>query len=190
METDQMREIEIKVKLSDSKEVQKKLVSLGFILGKPIKQHDVVYGQRSGEKFIQGNWLRIRIEDETRVIFNLKRSISGQLDSVEHEVEVDNEQEMRSIIGRLGYELYSDLTKIRRKAKYNNIEICLDEVPGLGNYLEAEILADENVDGDVVKEQLWNLFEDLGLKKSDEVHDGYDVLMRRKEGKGHLTDKL
>jgi len=181
-----MREIEIKARVENSEQTLAALQRLGIHLGKPAKQHDVVYGQlnSTGTEFISGgNWLRIRTEDETNVIFTFKRSVTGELDSIEHEVTVDNAKELEAIIRELGYSLYSDLTKIRRKAKTGDIELCYDEVPGLGSFIELEKLCPEDTDLDTIVRELWDAAKQLGVSKADEEMSGYDVLMRQKEGK-------
>ena len=179
-----MREIEIKVRVHDAGQVLAALDKLGMKLGEPKKQHDVVYGELSSPTGGHGgNWLRVRTENDSKVIFTLKRSVTSELDSIEHEVTVDSADEMTAIIGYLGYELYSDLTKTRRKAKHGDIEICFDEVPGLGTFMEAEKLCAEDADNVAVEAELWQLFEQLGLSKQDQETSGYDVLMRKLEGK-------
>lgn len=180
-----MREIEIKARVNDAGQVLAALQKLGLRLSEPVKQHDVVYGQveSSGGKFISGgNWLRIRTENDAKVVFTLKRSVTGELDSIEHEVTVDDAKELEAIIRNLGYVLYSDLTKIRRKAKTSDIELCYDEVPGLGVFIELEKLSPEDADLDAVLDELWAMAKTFGLSKADEETSGYDVLMRQKEG--------
>lgn len=181
-----MREIEIKARVSKTEQTLAALQNLGIHLGEPIKQHDVVYGQKTdlGTTFISGgNWLRIRTENETKVTFTLKRSVTGELDNIEHEVIVDNAKELEAIIANLGYSLYSDLTKIRRKTKIGDIELCYDEVTDLGVFIELEKLCPEDVNFDKVVEELWRTADQLGISKTDEETSGYDVLTRQKEGK-------
>lgn len=178
-----MREIEIKCRLHNKQQVLGALENLGVTLSKPKKQHDVVFGQPgAGDTALDANWLRIRTEDDKTVYFTLKRSVVGHLDSIEHETIVTDSAELEEIIKLLGYELYSDLTKVRQKGKYGDIEICVDEVPGLGSFIEAEKLMHKEAEHDEVVGELWKFFKKLGLDKADEVHEGYDVLERRLRG--------
>lgn len=179
-----MREVEIKVSIDNVAKIENKLVSLGVKLREAKKQHDVVYGEPHAEdNALNANWLRIRTENDSKVYFTLKRSVVGHLDSIEHEVVVDNAKELEAIILSLGFKLYSDLTKVRRSGTYNGIELCVDEVPGLGSFIEAEKLVDDHEsDHDKVVEDLWALFSKLGLTKDKEVHEGYDVLERKQRG--------
>lgn len=178
-----MREIEIKAHVEDTKHVLAALTQKGVLIGDTVTQHDVVYA-RPGAKDNdpEENWLRIRSENNTRTIFTLKRSVSGELDSIEHETEVADESELTKIIEYLGYTLHSDVTKTRQKARIGDVEICLDKVDRLGVFVEAEKLCDDDADGTAVVEELWGVLESLGLSRRDEVTSGYDVLMRKKFG--------
>ena len=178
-----MREVEIKVRLASVKSFILKLDEKGIKLGEPKKQHDVVFSEPGAvENHFKANWLRIRTENDSVVYFTLKKSVEGHLDNIEHEVTVNESAELKNIILCLGYEPYSDLTKVRRKVKINDIEICLDEVPGLGNFVEAEKLVDHDSDHDSVVSELWQLLTSLGLSRENEVHEGYDVLERKNRG--------
>lgn len=176
-----MREVEIKAKVANKQSLIDSIVSAGIQLSTPIKQHDVVYGQKGVADNAPGSiWLRIRTENDAKTIFTLKQQYKGGLDSIEHETDVSDADELASIISRLGFELYSDLTKTRQKAKLNNIEICVDDVEGLGVFIEAEQLVEDNADGQSIVEELWTVLERFNVSRSDEVFEGYDVLMNRK----------
>jgi adenylate cyclase class 2 len=178
-----MREVEIKVRLSNSKKISSILKEKGIKLGEPKKQHDVVYGELGASDNQYGaNWLRIRTENDETVYFTLKKSVEGHLDSIEHEVIVDDPIELENIVKSLGFVLYSDLTKLRRKAKINDIEICIDEIPELGIFIEAEKMVDHESNHDEIVSELWKLLSDLGISKDDEVFEGYDVLERKSRG--------
>src|ERR1700741_1396438 len=176
-----MREIEIKARVSDKAKTLDALKQLGVQLSQPLKQHDVVYSVPGAiDNDPSQNWLRVRTENDSKVIFTLKRSVTGELDSIEHEVTVDSADELTAIIGYLGYELFSDLAKIRQKGHHGDLEICFDEVPELGTFIEVEKLCPEEVDINEVTTELWAVFEQLGISREDEETSGYDILQRRK----------
>lgn len=180
-----MREIEIKVRIRDPKETLAALDKLGIALSEPKKQHDVVYGWPNA---LENNpafcWLRIRTENDARHILTLKRNVTTALDSIEHETIVEDAKEMAAIIAQLGYVEYSDITKIRRKGHSGDIEICYDELPELGTYLEAEKLCAEDVDYATVEAELWAFLAKLGIGKDDEETNAYDVLIVRQRAQG------
>jgi adenylate cyclase class 2 len=180
-----MREIEIKASIQSVDWFITVLANQGVAVTSPVTQHDRVYGQIGidGADENTAPWLRIRSETKqgiTTHIFTLKRSITNQMDSIEHETEVADEMETEHIIEQLGFELYSDLTKTRQKAHFGDIELCIDTVDGLGTFIEAEKLTADEVDYEAIIRELWAVFDSLGVKPEDEVTDGYDVLMNKK----------
>jgi adenylate cyclase class 2 len=179
-----MREIEIKATISSVQSIIDILTTQGVTVTSPVTQHDRVYGESGSDGAAENTapWLRIRTETKngtTKHIFTLKRSVTNQMDSIEHETEIADAVELESIIAQLSFELYSDLTKTRQKAKMGDIEICLDTVEGLGTFIEAEKLTADDADYDAVLRELWAVFESLGIAHEDEVTDGYDVLMNK-----------
>ena len=181
-----MREIEIKARIEDLGSIVLALQQQGAELSEKVTQHDVVWGIPGAPSGSSSPWLRLRTETKeasTHHIFTLKRSVTGQLDSIEHETEVNDPVELASIVRELGFSLYSDIIKTRQKAKLGEIEICLDHVEGLGDFVEAEKLTEDDTDYEEVVIELWKLFGELGISKKDEVSEGYDVLMNKKLGK-------
>lgn len=183
-----MREIEIKARVADKAQLIKRLEEKGIKLSQPVTQRDQVFGLsgvNGGDDTNSAPWLRIRTETKDGKIiqiFTLKKSITNQMDSIEHETEIYDPVELAAIISHLGFEPYSDLTKTRQKAKHGEIEICVDAIDGLGDFIEAEKLTDDDADYDAVAAQLWELLEGFEVQKMQHVTDGYDVLMRKHLG--------
>jgi adenylate cyclase class 2 len=185
-----MREIEIKATVQSIQAIIDLLSAQNVAVSSPVTQRDRVYGPAGvdGAEENTAPWLRIRTEtksDTTKHIFTLKKSVTNQLDSIEHETGVADAKELESIIAHLNFELFSDLTKTRQKAKIGEIEICLDTVEGLGMFIEAEKLTADDVEYQAVIDELWAVFESLGVSRKNEVTDGYDVLMNKKLDSDH-----
>lgn len=177
-----MREIEIKAHVRDEPALIQKLAALGVKLGQPKVHHDVVFCKPGQKDYQTGSiWLRIRTENGKKVIWTLKGDTGRKLDSIEHEVEVSNGQELEKMLRLMGNEVYSDLTKTRRKAAFGDIEICLDNVDGLGTFIEVEkLLEDHSADHQKVTDELWDLLQKLGIDRQDQQELGYDVLLKRR----------
>ena len=183
-----MREIEIKARVDNLDDIVTALKSRGADVSEPVRQHDRVFGLPGvpGASENSEPWLRIRTEiklGDTTSYLTLKKSVTNQLDSIEHETIVDNEDEVEHIITQLGFVPYSDLTKTRRKAHVGEIELCLDIVEPLGSFIEAEKLTGDDADYEAVVDELWSILEPLGVSRADTVTDGYDVLMIKMLGK-------
>lgn len=175
-----MREIEIKVRVGDGNAARASLEAAGVELSAPKEQHDVVYcmpGDQHKENDPSVNWLRLRTENKTTVYLTLKRSVAGSLDSIEHETVVESETEMQAILKYQGYIVFSDLTKIRRSGHIGDLEVCFDEVPQLGTFIELERLVDEDADGSAIEASLLETLADMGISYEERVTRGYDELM-------------
>jgi len=180
-----MREIEIKARVADKAGLLGILQAQSIAVSEPVTQRDQVFGLPTALNGDSSPWLRIRTETKngaTKQIFTLKKSVTNQMDSIEHETEVANEAELAKIIEHIGFTPYSDSTKTRQKAQLGEIEICVDTVHGLGDFIEAEKLTTEDADYDSVAEELWTVLEGVGVTRDDHVTDGYDVLARRQQG--------
>jgi adenylate cyclase class 2 len=185
-----MREIEIKASVGDKQSLLGRMVAQGMQVSEPVIQRDRVFGllDMKGGGADSAPWLRIRTEtsgNQTKHLFTLKKSVTNQMDSIEHETEVVGEGELERIILHLGFMPYSDTMKARQKAQVGGIELCVDTIDGLGDFIEAEKLTSEDADYDAVAEELWKLLESLGVTREDHVTDGYDVLTRKRD---HLDD--
>ncbi|HJP80831.1 MAG TPA: class IV adenylate cyclase [Candidatus Saccharimonadales bacterium] len=180
-----MREIEIKARLADKGAFLDRLTEQGLAVSAPVTHHDRVFGPAG----VDGNdgdntapWLRVRTEKRDSLVkhlFTLKKSVTNQMDSIEHETEVADDDEALKIIEHLGFTPYSDLTKTRQKAKIGDIEMCIDTVDGLGDFVEVEKLTEEDADYDAVAAELWNVLERFGVSQDSHVSEGYDVLMNK-----------
>ncbi|MEK7586712.1 MAG: class IV adenylate cyclase [Patescibacteria group bacterium] len=174
-----MREIEIKLKVDNFEEIEKKLKERGCILSQPISQHDVIYSQKGSKKeFEQANEgdviIRIRhLKDSAQL--NLKQQRSGEMDNLEYETEVKDPKEMHKILETLGWKPVVEVKKLRRKGKLGEYEICLDQVEKLGTFIELEKLTADDADPLEVREELFRELESLGLSRFDEETRGYDT---------------
>ena len=82
-----MREIELKCRVADKQKLLAKLKEVGVELGPPKKHHDVVFFKPGQKDYEPGSiWLRIRTEDDKKVVWTLKKDTGRKLDSIEHEV--------------------------------------------------------------------------------------------------------
>lgn len=170
-------EIEVKAKVRDFEILKNKLKEIGCILSEPIIQDDYIYNKKGIDirKGYDGSpILRIREQGE-KILFTLKKNRSNELDCIEKEIEVNDRNILNDIIELLDYECTVEVHKKRIKCVYNDYEICLDEVDGLGSYVEVEKMSDE--DGGKVQNELFDFLQTLGVLKEDRVFNGYDTLV-------------
>lgn len=171
-----MKEIEIKIKVNDLRPLKKKLMELGCVLSEPIIQKDIIFNKKD-EDAQKRNILRIRNSGEV-ILFTLKRNVTDELDCIEKEIKIDSSQVMEEIVNLLGFSEDVRVNKIRVKTKYRDYEICLDEVEGLGTFIELEKFSEE--EAQKVRGQMCDFLESLGVDLSGLVLKGYDTLILEK----------
>lgn len=178
------KEIEVKAKLNNPEEVIAKLKELGCVISEPVTQHDAIFVDENYGAFDEfqpdKNLLRIR-ETGGKFILTLKQPKSNEQDAIEHETEIQDPAEMKEILKYMGLHEAVQVHKKRSKAHHNDWEICLDEVEGLGSFIEVEKIADDP-DVEAVQNELFNFLKTLGIKDEDRVTSGYDTLVYRKNG--------
>ena len=129
-------------------------------------------------------FMRIRIQNGEKVIMTAKKpkNIAGEGNLVkrEHEVVVDSAEEARAILEMLGLKEAVRVVKKRQTCAYKEFEICVDEIEGLGSFIEMEKIGDESTASQVQKDMFYFLGT-LGVASEDQVKKGYDILMLEKQ---------
>jgi adenylate cyclase class 2 len=179
------KEIEVKAKVENFNSIITKLESMDITLSGPITQNDETFVDNNYgdyDKFQSGqNVLRIR-ESNGKFIFTLKQPQSNDLDCIEKETEISNPEEFKDALLLMGYKTGVEIHKVRRKAKYKDYEICLDDVKEIGKFIEIEKITDEE-DAGAVQNELLDFLGSLGVNRSAKVLNGYDTLVYRKKFK-------
>lgn len=182
-------EVEIKVKIENFKEIKARLAKRGKII-KSIKQVDEYYTPVHRDFFAQRphptEWLRIRTNPD-RVIFEYDKSINKKADgeqdcAEEYETVVSAPGELRKILFFLNFKKVETVMKQREYWECGDFEVALDDVKGLGYFVEVE--AKGNFESTAkAKEACLKFFADLGIKnaKSTQIKKGYPVLLLEKK---------
>jgi|UniRef100_A0A6C0GZD7 adenylate cyclase class 2 len=108
----------------------------------------------------------LRLRDEGhRVTFTLKQKGSDGYE-LENEVIVNNFNEMKTILEKMGNKKKYFIQKIREIYNIGNSELVFDHYPGLPGYIEIESSSEE---------ELFNLADKLGLVKDEPHRDAGDL---------------
>lgn len=173
-----MREIEIKMRVTDLNSIKSQLEKIGCVFNDPIVQKDIIF-RRDGEAPNVRNILRIRSVNN-RSLFTLKRNVNDELDCLEKETEISNPEELRDIIELLGYKEFVRINKQRWICRYKDYEVCLDDVENLGYFVEMEKLEEVSNEGaEDIRKEMIEFLESLGIDKNNRVRSGYDTLMEQ-----------
>lgn len=179
-----MHEVEVKAKVRDQHALLSALSEQGCVLGAPVEERDTLYAREVGTLDAynrNADFLRIRERGDGKVIFTLKHHPErheGRPDSMplEHETEIGSRDEMEHALLLMGYHEAVRVTKVRRKGKFGKWEICLDEVEGLGSFIELEEMTDGTETARVITEMRAFLAA-LGIPEEDLGADRYDIAL-------------
>lgn len=172
-----MREIELKFRVQDNAKLKDKLKILNCDFSEVIEQNDTVYVENLDSiESVEGSiWLRVRKENGHTEL-NLKKQSSNLEESREIEFGVDDCEKAKSFLETLGYKKWVEVNKKRVYSKYQNYNLCIDEVERLGSFIEIELLVEENDERDYI-EELKSVAIELGLNKDDIIRSHYDTMI-------------
>jgi adenylate cyclase, class 2 len=172
-------EVEARFRLECGLAVSSQLCAQGVTLSAPMRQDDQAYapvGWEYGDDRIDVSFARLRTEDD-RHLFTVKRPISDVRTCVEHECHVSDREAMHGAILLMGYRPTVRIVKTRRTALLDDrIAICLDDVEGVGMFIELEALASESDDHDSLRAELEAIVSRLGIA-AEQCADTYDALV-------------
>lgn len=187
-------EVEIKVKIQNRKQVMDSLKKIGFMENRCVVETDIYYTSTHHDFAALGEALRIRtVKDpespkETSVITYK----GAKLDQVsmtrqELETEVGDGETVRKILEHIGFCPVSPVEKKRLYLNKDNMTACLDNVKGLGDYLELEILTDTEEKRTEALKQIEDVLEALGYSMEDTTRTSYLSMLMKKEKDGKDT---
>ena len=185
-------EVEMKFPAADRATLESRLVGLGATIAAPQSEVDVYFAHPARDFAKTDEALRIRrkgdcpncrlSENETVPLDATSNFITykgPKIDAVtktRREIELPlppgepSAQAWTELIEALGFTAVGEVSKSRRKAHVDwqgrSIEISLDEVAGLGVFVELELMA-EAEELDVARASIRSLAETLGLKGSE-----------------------
>ncbi len=174
-------EIEVKYRVSDVKKIHHSLLALGAVEHNSSRQLDIVYLPAEMSDFSEMKTgtavLRQRDSDGLHYI-TLKKRTPGSSTAKEVEFAVDaSPGTITDFFTELGYHEVVRVNKHRTSYQLGEHEICLDSVDDLGDFIEIEIMSED--EGDIVPEELRikALGEKLGLNADDIVNQRYDTMI-------------
>lgn len=181
-------EVEIKVKINNPEEIKKKVASIGKLV-KAINQVDDYYVPVQRDFFANKpqpvEHLRIRtnpgktVFEYTKTI-NLKENLDYDC-AEEYEAEISNPGEFQKILGFLDFKKVVTVDKQREYWMCGDVEVALDEVRGLGSFIEVEAKGDFK-NNEEAKLACVKFLERLGIGNVEEnqVKKGYPSLIMEK----------
>lgn len=178
-------EIEIKAKVKDFTDIKKRLKKFGAIYNGKKNQIDYYYSlyhRPMGKK--RGNVFRIRhdrISGEVRMEFHKPKNTYA---AEEIELKVHDLKIAQRILKEMKAKQEFVIDKERLVYNKGRVEIVLDKIKSLGNFIEVEI---EGKDTKENRDELYRILNLLGVKESQiMLHERYHGMILAKKGKKHV----
>ncbi|SBW23032.1 adenylyl cyclase CyaB [Candidatus Protofrankia californiensis] len=174
-----MREIEVKYHVNDMEGLLVAIKGRGIELGAPIYQDDQAYAPEDwsyGDNKLGVSFVRLRTINGQHT-FTLKRPVENALSCEEHETAVADREQMHRAILAMGFYPTVRIAKTRRTATLADLSLCVDEVEGIGTFVELERLVPDDVSGEAVQAELTAFVAGLGIE-AERTEETYDSLVR------------
>lgn len=167
-----MTEVELKAALTEALAgiLPDRLAALGFVPGETVRETDLYFngGDRDFRRTDEALRLRrVSSGGEENVLLTYKGPKEDPRSNTrrEYETTAGDPDTLRAILGALGFQPVFTVDKERRTFLRDGVTACLDQVEGLGSYLELERLLPDSGDRDAAVDGLLALLEDLGVSR-------------------------
>ena len=124
-------------------------------------------------------WLSVRTRNSKSII-NFKHfypeGAEKHTHAVEYEVSIDSAEEITGVFRELDIDQRVCVRKTRTQFKFKEYKICLDEVEGLGFFLEVELSAPDK-DAEGAKKEIHEFASEFGVSSRQQDFRGYPFLL-------------
>lgn len=177
-----MQEIEIKFRVDNLDIIKDKLKQEGCILSEELYQKDTVFVPTLSDTSNGEGKMFVRVRNVNgKSELNLKKQSSSIIQSKEIEFEVSNYDSAYDFLETIGLHKWVTVEKKRITTKYKDFNICIDEVKRLGNFIEIEILTNEEDRTEYYEKIILECAECLGIDINNRINSFYDAMMRALE---------
>lgn len=155
-------EVEVCAVLNDSEGLKGEILRRGGTFEKGAKQRDIYFNHPSRDFMETDEALRLRNEDGAiTAAYKGPRLTGASKARKEQECGVSDFETMKAILISLGFKEAGEVVKQRETYLLEGVNICIDEVEGLGGFAEFEVFGE---DIDASEKMLLSLARDLGCK--------------------------
>lgn len=181
-----MLEVELKASLAgvDPSALEKALTAQGFTPARTLQETDLYYNGGSRDFQETDEALRLRRcrllpDGPEEALITYKGPKEGTLAKSrrEYETSVGDLAVMGAVLEALGFQPVRRVEKTRRELTAGPVTACLDEVTGLGAFLELEFLVE--TDQEAAAERLLNLLDRLGVPRTNLTRQSYLEMLSR-----------
>jgi len=173
------REIEIKARVKSLDDIKKKILTLGGKPERKISQIDIYYGEHLLYKKL-GYPFMVRVRQEGGKALFTYKGAALKADGIWEEIEfgIDNADKGLKMLRAMGLEKIVKISKKREEFRLNNFGICLDRIEGLGDFIELELISDD--EPKKIQKKLVVFMKKLGVSPEKVIKKGYVYLLLEK----------
>lgn len=181
-----MLEVEVKAHVGDFEEIKVKLSQVGAQKQGVEHQKDTYFNAPHRDYAVTDEALRIREvsqEDGTvEFILTYKGAKLDQASKTRREIEVyvDNEKKAAALLEGIGFRPVKTIRKDRTIYHYRDYTIALDEVYGVGKFVEIERGVQEGEDYQDALEDIFRIYREIGVEDGFERQSYMELLEQKK----------
>ena len=124
-------------------------VDTPIIPGSKVMRVRDVRNPETGE--LQQSLMTLKVEGQTKLV------------SDEYEFTIDDGNTAHQMLTALGWQEVVTVDKVRLESKTEDYTICVDEVAGLGLFIELEVLAEDEANADNIQQQMYSFLKNLNI---------------------------
>jgi len=177
-------EVEVKAICANLKEPEEVLIGKRAKFSETLHQVDVYYNAPNRDLRLTNEYLRLRFsQGDKKGVFAYHRNLSRGV-TEEYEVKISDLRIFKRILSALGFKKLGKIEKRRITYELGNYKISLDDVKGVGKFVEVETQCEEK-EAPHKRSLCLDLLESLGISHEKQVNIWLSDIAT---GKGRLPD--
>lgn len=188
-----MIEVEVKVKVDDKVSIINGLIMLGFKRANTVRETDMYFNgvdrdfRQSDEALrlrktesLDGSGIKADSDEALCTItYKGKKLDNISMSRREIETEVEDFEAMKNILVSLGYKPVAPVVKERTYYFSEDMAACVDSVIGLGDFIELEIMVDNEAERENALLKISGVLEKLGHSMYDVINVSYLSMLEK-----------
>ena len=173
-------EVEIKLKIRDRQALAAKLTELGFRLGRLLRETDVYFRAAHHDFVKRDEALRVRETEDletgektAQLNFKGPKLDDASMTRREMETGVGDGETARAILEQIGFTPVIPVEKVRNYFHRGRLTACVDQVTGLGEFLELEILTESEEGRSAALTEIEEVLRQIGHSMEDTTRISY-----------------
>lgn len=173
-------EVEIKLKIRDRQALAAKLTELGFRSGRLLRETDVYFRAKHHDFAERDEALRVRETEDletgekmAQLNFKGPKLDDASMTRREMETNVGDGGTVRAILEQIGFTPVIPVEKVRNYFHRGRLTACVDQVTGLGEFLELEILTESEEGRSAALTEIEEVLRQIGHSMEDTTRISY-----------------